>query len=123
VLWERQGSLGGAIEGPIRWPLPPLAAGDDLKLLLQPVGSGAAAFAEIRLRAADGATLRRTDVILRGLRSDPIAWRAAVEQAVGRGDGALATALLFAFEGPSDPALDSLRLEAYQHSCQQEPPP
>ena len=123
VLWERQGGLGGAIEGPIAWPLPPLAAGDDLRLLLQPVGSGPAAFAEIRLRAADGATLRRTDAFLRGLRADPIAWRGAVEQAVGRGDGALATALLFAFEGPSDPALDSLRLEAYQHSCQQQAPP
>ncbi len=123
VLWERQGGLGGAIEGPIAWPLPPLAAGDDLRLLLQPVGSGADAFAEIRLRAADGATLRRTDAVLRSLQANPDAWRNAVEQAVSRGEAALATALLFAFEGPSDPTLDRLRLEAYQHSCQRGPPP
>jgi hypothetical protein len=42
---------------------------------------------------------------------------------MSRGDAALATALLFAFEGPSDPALDHLRLETYQQSCQREPPP
>ena len=123
VLWERQSGPGGAIEGPIAWPLPPLAPGDDLRLLLQPIGSGPAAFAEIRLHAADGATLRRTDGFLRTLRVDPSAWRGAVEQAMSRGDAALATALLFAFEGPSDPALDHLRLETYQQSCQREPPP
>jgi hypothetical protein len=123
VLWERQGRLGEAIEGPIAWPLPPLTAGNDLRLLLQPIDSGPAAFAEIRLRAADGATLRRTDILVRGLGAEPNAWRGAVEQALGRGDAALATALLFAFEGPSEPVLDNLRLEAYQQSCQQEPPP
>jgi hypothetical protein len=122
VLWERQSGPGGAIEGPIAWPLPPLAPGDDLRLLLQPVDSGPTSFAEIRLRPADGATLRQTDGTLRSLRADPGAWRSAVEEAVGRGDAALAAALLFAFEGPSDPTLDRLRLEAYQRSCQQEPP-
>jgi hypothetical protein len=123
VLWERQAGLEGPIQGPIAWPLPPLRPGESVRLLLQPSGSGPTAFAEVLLRSADGATLRRTDTLVASLRANPDAWQGAVERALVRGDGALATALLFAFEGPSAPALDALRLEAFQHSCRQEPPP
>ena len=51
------------------------------------------------------------------LGGNPQAWQKAVEQALGEGDPALATALLFAFEGPSAPELDALRREAFQRSC------
>jgi hypothetical protein len=123
VVWERQAGLEGAIQGPIAWPLPPLRAGESLRLQLQPAGSGPSAFAEIGLRAADGATLRRSSALVTGLRADPAAWRRAVERAWTSGDARLAAALLFAFEGPSAPDLDALRLEAVQQSCLPGPAP
>jgi hypothetical protein len=123
VLWDRQAGLEGAIRGPVGWPLPPLRPGESLRLLLQPATGGAAAFAEIRLRAADSATLRSSQALMAGLRADPDAWQRAVERAMTEGDAALATALLFAFEGPSAPVLDVLRLEAFQNSCRQGPSP
>jgi hypothetical protein len=123
VLWERQAGLDGPIQGPIAWPLPPLGPGETVRLLLRPVASGSAGAAEILVRAAAAADLQRTDRVIANLRADPAAWLGAVERALAQGDADLATALLFAFEGPSAPDLDSLRLEAFQRSCRQETPP
>jgi hypothetical protein len=118
VLWERPAGLEGPLQGPIRWPLPPLRPSESLELQLQPVGAAPEAFATIQLRATSIMPLARNDALVAALGADPAAWRRAVEGALERRDGSLAAALLFAFEGPSAPDLDALRLEAFHHSCQ-----
>ena len=117
VLWQRQAAPGEALQGPIAWPLAPLRAGERLQLQLQPTAAAPDADATVDLQAAPAATLARGNARLAALGTDPQSWRRAVEEALQRGEAALATALLFAFEGPSAPDLDALRLEAFQRSC------
>jgi len=117
LLWQQQAALTSPLEGPIAWPLPPLRASERLELLLQPRDASPTAFATIEIEAAPAATLRRNEERVAALGDNPQTWQKAVEQALGEGDPALATGLLFAFEGPSAPELDALRREAFQRSC------
>ncbi|MFM7264194.1 MAG: hypothetical protein ACKOZW_01070 [Cyanobium sp.] len=117
LLWQRQADPTNPLEGPIAWPLPPLRAGERLELLLQPSEAPPAAFATVEIQSVPTATLRRNEARLAALGRDPEGWRNAVKRALEEGDEALATALLFAFEGPSAPELDALRREAYLRSC------
>lgn len=117
VLWQRQAAPGNALQGPIAWPLAPLRAGERVQLQLQPTAAAPDGFATIELQAAPAAALARNAARLAALGTEPRAWQRAVEEALKRGESALATALLFAFEGPSAPDLDALRLEAFQRSC------
>lgn len=117
LLWQRHVDPSRSLEGPIAWPLPPLRADERLQMLLQPRDAAPTAFATIEIQAAPAATLRRNDARLAALGGNPAAWRAAVTRALGERDPALATALLFAFEGPSAPELDELRREAFLRSC------
>jgi hypothetical protein len=107
----------GAIEGPIPWPLPPIRPGQTLTLRLRPLEGGPAGFAVVRLIGSPASQLRRGDTLMAGLRRDPHRWRLAVEAAMERGDLPLASALLFAFEGPSAADLDALRLTVIRSSC------
>jgi len=108
----------GTIEGPIPWPLPPIRPGQALTLRLRPLGGGPAAFAVVRLIGSPAGTLHRGDALLASLGRDPHRWRLAVEAAMERGDLPLASALLFAFEGPGAADLDALRLTVIRSSCQ-----
>ena len=62
--------------------------------------------------------LARGDALRAGLGRDPHRWQVAVEAAMQRGDLPLASALLFAYEGPGSPDLDALRLTVIRSSCQ-----
>jgi hypothetical protein len=118
LLWRRQSSSQvGVIEGPIAWPLAPIRPGQVLSLRLRPLGTGPADFAVIRLQGAPAQRLAQGDALLRSLGSDPIRWRTAVDRAMQQADLPLAAALLFAFEGPSDPELNDLRSSVFQRSC------
>jgi hypothetical protein len=119
LLWSaRAAGNGPPLEGPLPWPLPPLEPDQRLTLRLRPLGAAPDAFATIRLRAAPARRLNAGDSLLRSLLAGPpAAWRPAIEGLLAKGDRALATALLFASEGPSEPALNALRLEAAQTSC------
>jgi hypothetical protein len=117
VIWQLQAAPREVLQGPLPWPLEPLRPGERLQLQLQPIGSAGDAFATIDLQASSGATLARNDARLAALGNDPQAWQRAVAGALQQGETALATALLFAFDGPSAPDLDALRLEAFQRSC------
>jgi hypothetical protein len=108
----------GTIEGPIPWPLAPIRPGQALTLRLRPLESGAAAFAVVRLLGPAAGPLERGDALLASLGRNPQRWRLAVEAAMERGDLAMASALLFAFEGPAAPDLDALRLSVIRSSCQ-----
>jgi hypothetical protein len=116
-LWSSQAGAAGPIHGPIAWPLPPLGPQHSLLLRLRPQGAAADAFATIELQSADAGTLARGDALLQGLGKDPLAWQRSIRAQLERGDLALATALLFAFEGPSDPELDALRRSVFQQGC------
>jgi len=106
------------LEGPIPWPLPALRPGQILTLRLRPAGTGPHAFAVVQLVAPAGPRLAQGDTLLASLGRDPSRWLAAVETALARGNLSLASALLFAFEGPSAPDLDALRLRIIRSSCQ-----
>jgi hypothetical protein len=108
----------GTIEGPVPWPLAPIRPGQALTLRLRPLESGPAAYAVVRLIGSPAGQLARGDALLASLGRDPHRWRLAVEAAMERGDLPLASALLFAFEGPGAADLDALRLTVIRRSCQ-----
>jgi hypothetical protein len=117
LLWQRQAPLLEPIRGPQPWPLPPLSPGERMLLRLRPMGEPKGHEATIELEAAPAAVLARNEGLRATLGSDGDLWLRAVEQALERRDDALAAALLFAFEGPSTPALDDLRRMAYEQDC------
>ena len=108
----------GTIEGPVPWPLAPIRPGQTLTLQLRPLEGGPNGFAVVRLIGSPAGQLARGDALLAGLGRDPHRWRLAVEAAMERGDLPLASALLFAFEGPGAPDLNALRLTVIRRSCQ-----
>ena len=118
LLWQAQPPTGSSLEGPLAWPLPPLQPGQRLTLRLRPIGVEPDQFATIRLQAAPLLRLEAGDALLRSLLAGPAtAWRPAIEGLLAQGDRSLATALLFANEGPNEPALNALRLQAVRESC------
>ena len=118
VLWSLRAPLGTAIEGPLTWPLAPLQPRQEVTLRLRPLGAEPNAFASVRLRAAPPQRLAAGDARLRSLLAGPAtAWRPTIESLLAQGDRALATALLFASEGPNAPDLNALRLQAVRGSC------
>ncbi|MCS5698460.1 hypothetical protein NZK32_05300 [Cyanobium sp. FGCU-52] len=116
-LWVRQAALLEPIQGPLPWPLPPLRPGERMLLQLRPMGEPENHVATIELQAGAAEVLARNEALRATLGSNGDLWLRAVEQALARRDAALAAALLFAFEGPSTPALDSLRRTAYAQDC------
>lgn len=118
LLWGVRAPQGTSIEGPLRWPLAPLQPRQEFTLRLRPLGAEPNAFASVRLRAAPPQRLAAGDALLRSLLAGPAtAWRPTVESLLAQGDRALATALLFASEGPNAPDLNALRLQAVRGSC------
>ncbi|MEB3157408.1 MAG: hypothetical protein VKO26_08245 [Cyanobacteriota bacterium] len=117
-LWSARALQSGPLEGPLPWPLAPLAPGQRLTLRLRPLGAAPDQFASLPLQAAPRQRLTAGDNLLRTLLAGPAtAWRPTIEGLLAKGDRALATALLFASEGPSEPALNALRQQAARTSC------
>ena len=117
LRWQRQAPLLEPIQGPQPWPLPPLRPGERMLLRLRPMGEPESHMATIELEAVPAASLARNEVLRASLGSNGDLWLRAVEEALERRDESLAAALLFAFEGPSSPALDNLRRRAYEQGC------
>jgi hypothetical protein len=84
---------------------------------MRPLGATSDHFASIELEAAGARRLREGDQLLASLAGQPAAWRSTIDSLLARGDRSLATALLFATEGPSVPDLNDLRREVAQQSC------
>lgn len=117
VLWSWASQMGEALEGPVAWPLPPLKAGQTLTIRLRPIGARPDASATIELVGAPAQRLHAGDRLFQSLLGTPKAWRPTIEALLAKGDHPLATALLFANEGPNDPDLNDLRRLAVQNSC------
>lgn len=118
LLWRASPPLATPLEGPRAWPLDPLQPNQRLTLRLRPLGADPGQFATIRLQAAGRPRLEAGDTLLRSLLAGPpTAWRPTLETLLAKGDRPLATALLFAREGPDEPSLNALRLEAARTSC------
>lgn len=114
LLWTWRSQMGEALEGPLAWPLPPLKPGQALTLRLRPLEMAPGHFATIQLQGDSRERLRQGDGLLQSVMGHPQAWRPAIDTLLNRGDRALATALLFANEGPNSPGL---RLLVAQQSC------
>ncbi|MEB3261263.1 MAG: hypothetical protein VKP63_11625 [Cyanobacteriota bacterium] len=118
LRWRASTRPDAPLEGPLAWPLDPLTPGQRLTLRLRPLGAGPNQFASLLLQAGPQERLTAGDNLLRSLLAGPpTAWRPAIEGLLAKGDRALATALLFASEGPSEPDLNALRLQAAHTSC------
>lgn len=115
--WILDPGQGGAIHGPVGWPLAPIRPGEQVLLRLRPAGAGEGDFATIRLIGAPAPTMERAEALLRRIGDDPALWLDAVEKELAGGDLPLVLALLFAVEGPSAPELDALRMEVFRRGC------
>jgi len=120
LRWHQRPPADGVPwEGPLPWPLPPLQPGESVTVRLRPLGATEDNFATIAVQGAPLQRLREGDRLLRSLAAGrPAAWRPAIEALLAKGDQALATALLFATEGPNEPDLNALRRLVAQESCQ-----
>jgi hypothetical protein len=118
LLWQRQASRDGPIEGPLPWPLAPLRPGETVLLRLRPVGqAGDGHFATISITAGERSEMERATLLIRDLGHDPERWLRAVRAHLDGGDLSLALALLFHFDGPGSEELDALRREVYRRGC------
>lgn len=117
VLWSWRSLAGEALEGPLAWPLPALKPRQTVTIRLRPVGATANHYATIQLVGAAPGRLREGDGLLQSLQGRPQAWLPAIDGLLAKGDRSLATALLFAHEGPNEPELNALRLMVAQQSC------
>jgi len=117
VLWSWRAEGGDALEGPLAWPLQPLEPGQVVTVRLRPLGASPDHFASIHLRGAPLPRLNEGEGLLQSLASKPAAWRSTIDGLLAKGDRSLATALLFAQEGPNVPDLNALRLLVAQQSC------
>ena len=117
LLWQRLAKGEQPLEGPIPWPLAPIRPGESLLLRLRPSDAASSDYAVIGLIGASAGVMQRADTLLHALGNSPTTWVDAVRLQLDAGDAAMASALLFAFEGPNDPDLNSLRLEVLRQSC------
>jgi len=117
LAWSRRSQGFAPVEGPLAWPLPPLRPGERWLLRLRPLGVGTGHFADVELIGGSAATLARSARLRRSLGRDPGAWLQAVLAALDGSRSDEALALLFDFNGPSSPELDSLRLEIHDRAC------
>ncbi len=118
LVWSAFALQDVPLEGPLPWPLAPLAPGQRFTLRLRPLGATPSQFASLLLQAAPSRRLKAGDNLLRALLAGPAtAWRPTIEGLLAKGDRALASALLFASEGPDEAALNALRLQAARTSC------
>ncbi|MGA1303893.1 MAG: hypothetical protein ACO3ZD_07615 [Cyanobium sp.] len=117
ALWTWRSLAGEALQGPLAWPLPPLKPRQAFTIRLRPVGANADHYGTIQLVGADPGRMREGDRLLQSLQGRPQAWLPAIDGLLARGDRSLATALLFAHEGPSEPELNALRQMVAQQSC------
>lgn len=117
LLWTRQSEVGSALEGPLAWPLSPLKPGETVTVRLRPINTALNNYASIQLVGAPAQRLKRGNDLLRALVGRPAGWLPTIETLLAKGDRSLATALLFAFEGPNDPDLNALRMLVTQESC------
>ena len=117
ALWTWRSFSGEALQGPLAWPLPPLKPRQAFTIRLRPVGATADHYATIQLVGAEPGRLREGDSLLQSFQGRPRAWLSAIDGLLAKGDRSLATALLFAHEGPSEPELNALRQMVAQQSC------
>ncbi|MEB3335795.1 MAG: hypothetical protein VKP70_12535 [Cyanobacteriota bacterium] len=118
LLWSSRPPIGAPLEGPLAWPLGPLQPGQVVTLRLRPLGAEPDQFASIHLQGSPALRLKRGDALLRSLLDGPTtAWRPAIDALLAKGDRSLASALLFAQEGPNEVGLNALRHLAAQGSC------
>lgn len=117
LLWSWEGQMGEPLEGPQPWPLEPLQPGQTVTVRMRPLGATSDHFASIELEAAGAQRLQAGDQLLASLAGRPAAWRPTIDDLLEKGDRSLATALLYATEGPNAPDLNDLRRVVAQQSC------
>jgi hypothetical protein len=113
IVWQRRASSTEPIEGPIPWPLQPLAPGDTVLLRLRPRGAAGSDFADIQLVAVSEAEQQRALTLLSSGQS-----RLEVVEAEARaGRAALASQLLFAPLDQAPETITLLRQELIAQGC------
>ncbi len=113
IVWQQLASSTQAIEGPIPWPLDPLAPGDTVLLRLRPRGAAGSDFADIQLVAASESEQQR----IRALLADPASRLAVIESEARSGRPNRASELLFAPLDPAPAAVQDLRAALIEQAC------
>jgi len=116
VLWTRLASSKAPISGSIPWPLPPLAAGEQLELAMRPKGAAGGDWGVVKLQAASAEAQQRYGQEMQASAGNVELRLQQLDQAAASGDGALAQALLWAPDTKSSSALTTLQREL-QTSC------
>jgi hypothetical protein len=117
VVWSQLASSKASISGSIPWPLPPLAAGEQLELAMRPKGAAGGDWGVVKLEAASAEAQQRYAQVAETSVGNAELRLQQLDQAAITGDGAAAQALLWAPLSPSSSALEALQREQ-QASCE-----
>jgi len=117
MVWRREARASQPIQGPLAWPVDPIAPEEEVLLRLRPRLAPDGAFAHVELIGARADRMRAAEALVASLGNAASAWGAAIEAALVAEDVPLAWALLFHPRIPADPELDSLRREVIQRGC------
>jgi hypothetical protein len=115
--WQRLATRDQAIQGPVDWPLAPIAPGEEVLIRLRPQLAPEGAYAHVELRGAPAARMRAAEALVRRLGKRATSWGLAIEQALIAENVPLAWALLFHPAIPADPGLEALRAEVIRRGC------
>jgi hypothetical protein len=100
LLWQQRASSTQPINGPIPWPIAPLAAGEVVTLKLRPIGVPGGDFAVFDLRVVDAATLQANESTIQALGTNSKLWFRALNQLTPQ-QAPLAAALLSSANAPA----------------------
>ncbi len=117
AVWQRLAPVGQPLRSPLPWPIAPIQPGEVLLLRLRPEQAPEGAFAHVRLVGASAERMASTAALIRSLGQKPLAWLAAIEQALEANDVPLAWTLLFSPQLPVDAELTALRDEVVRRGC------
>lgn len=116
VLWSQLASSKAPISGNIPWPLPPLAAGEQLELAMRPKGAAGGDWGVVKLQAASAKAQQSYAKGAQASAGKPELRLQQLDEAAAAGDGALAQALLWDPLSPSNSELAALQ-GGQQASC------
>ncbi|MEB3297447.1 MAG: hypothetical protein VKL23_07925 [Cyanobacteriota bacterium] len=115
--WQRLAGQGQVIQGPLDWPVAPIAPNETVLIRLRPQLAPEGAYAHVELKGAPAGRMLAAEALVRRLGKRTNAWGMAIEQALLAGNVPLAWALLFHPSIPADPELEALRAEVIRRGC------
>ena len=108
TLWSQSATSSKRIKGPLKWPIEPIKAGQELVITIRPNQTYFGGEAKIILQATPTDRFQKLDSIVNSLGGKKSQWIKAINQNLDK-DRTLALTLLFSDKAPKSKVLDQAR--------------